>query len=182
MAIRRQHRVHAAGFCGKKEPTYGMFEIIDHTADIGLRIQAASLEGLFQDAAEGMFSLLLEDLTTVRRVTTVSFEIVAGQGFALPQHGGRDDVCGTPIRLSEAWEDLLHDWLAELLASFDARRMVFGRFEVRFAATGLHGRAWGERLDLSRHRAKMEIKAVTYHQLHICKTEQGYESQVIFDL
>ncbi len=181
-AIRRQQGVHAAYSGGKEEPTYGMFEIIDHTADIGLRIQAASLEELFQDAAVGMFSLLLEDLTTVRQVTEESFEIVTGQGLALPQHAGGDEVCSPPVRLSEAWEDLLHDWLAELLTGFDARRMVFGRFEVRFTAAGLHGRAWGEKLDFSRHRAKMEIKAVTYHQLHICKTEQGYESLVIFDL
>lgn len=162
-----------------------MFEIIDHTADIGLRIQAATLEGLFQEAAEGMFSLLVEDLTTVRRETPVSFEIFAGQGFALPEHVGRGEggeAPGIPKRLSEPWEDLLHDWLAELLVSFDAKRMVFQRFEVQFTSTGLQGRAWGEKLDSSRHRPRMEIKAVTYHKLHIYQTEQGYESQVIFDL
>ncbi|NMC20004.1 MAG: archease, partial [Thermogutta sp.] len=144
-----------------------MFEVIDHTADIGLRIRAATLEGLFQEAAEGMFSLLVEDLTTVREETAVSVEIAAGEiaaggiaeseiaageitagrGFALRERvglGEGGEVSGVPKRLPDVWEDLLHDWLAELLVMFDARRMVFRRFDVRFTATGLQGRAWGE--------------------------------------
>ncbi|GAB4132608.1 MAG: archease [Thermogutta sp.] len=162
-----------------------MFEIIDHTADIGLRIQAATLEGLFQEAAEGMFSLLVEDLTAVREETEFPFDVAANEGFDMPTrpHPGESGTpCAAPTRLSDAWGDLLHDWLAQLLVVFDGRRMVFRRFSVRFVATGLHGRAWGERLDPERHRPRMEIKAVTYHELHIARTERGYESRIIFDL
>ncbi|MGQ9604661.1 MAG: archease [Thermogutta sp.] len=162
-----------------------MFEVINHTADIGLRIWAATLEDLFREAAEGMFWLLVEDPAAIREETAVEIDVAADSGFVLPSHGGPGEsrgVLGVSTPLSEEWADLLHDWLAELLVAFDSRHWVFRRFDVQFATTGLRGRAWGEKFHPERHRPRMEIKAVTYHGLEIYPTERGYETQVIFDL
>lgn len=162
-----------------------MFEVINHTADIGLRIRAATLEDLFREAAEGMFSLLVEDPAAIREETAVEIEVAAGSGFVLPSHGSPGEnrgVLGVSTPLSEDWADLLHDWLAELLVAFDSRHWIFRRFDVQFTTTGLRGQAWGEEFQPERHRPRMEIKAVTYHGLEIYPTERGYETQVIFDL
>jgi len=47
---------------------------------------------------------------------------------------------------------------------------------------GLKAKVRGEKLDLSRHTLKTEIKAVTYHQLEVKKTAKGWEAQIIFDV
>lgn len=162
-----------------------MFEVIDHTADIGLRIWAATLEDLFREAAEGMFSLLVENPAAIREETAVEIEVAAGSGFVLSPRGDPGEsggVSSDSTPLSEEWADLLHDWLAELLVAFDGRHWVFRRFAVRFTTTGLRARAWGEKFRSDRHRPRMEIKAVTYHGLEIYPAERGYETQVIFDL
>ncbi len=162
-----------------------MFEILDHTADIGLHIRAATLENLFEHAAEGLFSLILEDLAAVREQTLLTFEIAAAGELAAPDPEAAKLPSTVPagrVQLPGTWEDLLHDWLTELLILFDRRRIVCRRFEVRFTTSGLAGRAWGEDLSLDRHRPRMEIKAVTYHQLRIDATPQGFEAWVIFDL
>ena len=42
-----------------------MHETFDHTADLGLRIRAATLDELFAEAAEAMFEVIVEDLRSV---------------------------------------------------------------------------------------------------------------------
>src|SRR5262245_48517965 len=44
----------------------GMYETFDHTADLGLGIRAPDLDTLFAEAAEALFSVVVEDLATVR--------------------------------------------------------------------------------------------------------------------
>ena len=43
----------------------GMIEFFEHTADLGLRVRAADLDGLFAEAARALFSAVVEDLGTV---------------------------------------------------------------------------------------------------------------------
>ena len=38
-----------------------MYELFEHTADLGLRIRAPNLETLFRDAATGLFAMIAED-------------------------------------------------------------------------------------------------------------------------
>ena len=103
-----------------------MFETFEHTADLGLRIRAADLNGLFVDSARGLFSMIVANLADVRAVDSVSFEIVGGDR-----------------------EYLLFDWLNELLYTFDSRQLVLGEFEVTVAAGGLTATARGETFDLA---------------------------------
>ena len=51
-----------------------MFETFDHTADLGLRIRAETLEGLFEEAARALFSLIVVDPQTIRPEKSFSFE------------------------------------------------------------------------------------------------------------
>ena len=136
-----------------------MYETFDHTADLGLRIRAPDLDRLFAEAAEALFSVIVEDLRTVRADEVVDVRI----------DGDERDY-------------LLFDWLKALLYHFDAEHRLFSRFEVRLRPGGLDARAWGERLDRQRHELSHEVKAITYHGLTVEPAEGGWTAEVIVDI
>ena len=84
-----------------------MYEAFEHTADLGLRIRAPDVDTLFVEAAEALFSIIVDDLGTVR----------AEQRFGVQLAGEEKDY-------------LLFDWLKELLYRFDTQHMLFSRFEA----------------------------------------------------
>ncbi|MFQ5878741.1 MAG: archease [Dehalococcoidia bacterium] len=140
---------------GDKPP----FEILDHTADVGVCAHGATLGQAFEHAALAMFSVMA-DLTTVAEVEERRLEV----------HG--DDR-----------ETLLVAWLSELLYLSDTQGMLFRRFAIDELAEGrLRGRAWGERIDRDRHALGTGVKAVTRHMLAVYGDDDGYRVRVIFDI
>ena len=136
-----------------------MHETFEHTADLGLRIRAADLDALFAEAAQALFSAIVEDLSTVRPERAVK------------------------VRLQEDDRELLlFDWLKELLYHFDAEHLLFGKFDVIVADGSLSATAWGEPLDHRRHTLEHEVKAITYHGLSIEQVEGGWVAEVIVDI
>ena len=135
------------------------YEVLDHTADIGLIIRAEDLPTLFENAGEGFFSLI----TDIRKVrSTVSRRI---------------DLRG------EALERLMVDWLSELLYLHDVESLLFKEFHVESAGEeGLKAVVRGEPFQEGRHEIKTEVKAVTHHQIMVKKVNGGWKAQVIFDL
>jgi SHS2 domain-containing protein len=136
-----------------------MFELFDHTADLGLRIRAADPNALFAEAGRALFSVVVEDLATIQPRQPI--EIV------LP---------------AEELDYLLFDWLKELLYRFDSEHLLLGRFEVQVHAGGLQGKAWGEPFDAARHSLQHEVKAITYHGLTVQQTDDGWLAEVILDI
>jgi SHS2 domain-containing protein len=135
------------------------FETIEHTADIGLRIRASNRSELFSEAAKGFFSLLLAHPERIEEKESHPIEI-----------SGEDS------------EDLLHDWLGELLFLFDTQQLVFCRFDVECSDSSIQGICFGEPLESERHQPEMEIKAVTYHGLKMRRIERQWQAEVIFDI
>ena len=136
-----------------------VYEFINHTADLGIRVRGNSLRQLFERAAWAMFDILVE-LKGVKLKETVEIEIKG-----------------------EHLEELLADWLRELLYKFNGEEYLFKKFEVEeLNKQGLKAKVKGEKLDLSRHQLKTEIKAVTYHGLEVKKKGNIWETQVIFDV
>jgi len=86
---------------------------------------------------------------------------------------------------SDSIENLLVDWLSELLFLNSAYNLVFGDFKVRIDEgknrVSLHGEAIGEKYSREKHGYGTEIKAVTYHMLKV-KKEPPCEVQVLFDI
>ncbi len=137
-----------------------MFEIFDHTADLGLRIQAADLPGLFSEAARALVAVIVEDADTIRPVQSVEIRVEA-----------------------ERLDDLLRDWLAELLYRFHAEKMLLAEFDVAVRGTALQAVARGEPVDCMRHEIEAELKAVTYHGLHVEQLDDGaWQAEVIVDI
>ena len=135
------------------------YEIIDHTADIGLRAFGKDLGELFENSASGMFEIIA-DLKNVKPKTHLTIEVGA---------------------LNR--EELLVNWLRELLYQYNTQEILFKKFEIeKITDNRINAKAWGEKLDSQRHNLKTEIKAVTYYDLKIKKEEEGWSSQVIFDI
>lgn len=132
---------------------------IDHTGDIGITITAPSLSELFERAAWGMFSVLT-DMETVR----------PRQAHALTLQA--DDR-----------EKLLVQWLSELNFLHVTQHDLFSKFTIHeLADDRLAATAWGEAIDPERHSVHTEIKAITYHQLEVQETDDGWRVQIIFDM
>jgi len=136
-----------------------MYEVFDHTADVGLRIHAENIDDLFQEAGAALTSLLVDD-----------------PGSVTPQDEAKFDIAGSQ------WDYLLFDWLNELLYRFETEQRLFSRFEVHVGEHGLKGTAWGETVDFHRHRLSHEVKAVTYHRLNVERTGDVWLAEVILDI
>ncbi|MBL8851958.1 MAG: archease [Planctomycetaceae bacterium] len=141
-----------------------MYELIDHTADVGLRIHAKTLAAALAEAGRGFSSLIVENLDDVRTAETVRIELPLAD------------------RTAGSLDYLLFDWLAALLQEFETHGRVFSRFDVQELPLGIVADCAGEPIDPARHRLCHEIKAVTYHQLEFRPTDDGYAGQVILDV
>jgi SHS2 domain-containing protein len=144
------------------------FKIIDHPADTGIEIYAANIEGLFEIAAEGMFSIIC-------RTESVG-------------HGLKKT-----IKLREVselkFDDLLILWLEKLLYIHETSLMLFSKFEIKKLKIGqgvskLNAVIYGEKINLKKHEVFISIKAPTYHKLKVTCNASGEQwwGQVIFDV
>jgi SHS2 domain-containing protein len=115
-----------------------------HTADTGIEAWGPTLDAAFEEAALGLFELMIEPISVEERET-----------HRVAVSGGDDG-------------DLLVRWLNELLYLVDARGLVFHRFVVERRAPGaLVAMAYGEPFDPARHLPRTAVKAATYHQLAV---------------
>lgn len=134
------------------------FEVIDHTADIGIMAKGADMKQAFANAARGLFSLIT-DLKSVREIKQRNIEVVA------------------PDR-----EALLVNWLNELIYLFETKEMLFSRFDITsLTDTVLKATAYGEKINRKKHHLRRGVKAATYHMLKI-EDSDGCKVSVLFDI
>jgi len=89
-----------------------------------------------------------------------------------------------PVSLkAEDREALLVTWLNELLYLHEVEKFVAVRFMVTdLSDNRLEAEVWGETLNPNRHVIISHVKAVTYHQLRMRATENGWEAQMVVDV
>jgi SHS2 domain-containing protein len=135
------------------------FEIIDHTADVGIVAYGTDVEELFSNAALALFSLITE------------LESIEGNlHFDLKVN-------------SEDRDSLLVEWLNELIYLFDVEHTLFNRFDIKsLTRNQLKAICYGETFDPMKHKIKVGVKAATYHMLKLDKNGGGYKAQIIFDI
>jgi SHS2 domain-containing protein len=143
------------------------WQVFDHTADLGLRVEAPSREALFEEAGRAFTALIVEEPDTAVRERE------------------RFDVALTAADPA----DLLFDWLHALLVAFEVRHLLLVRFAVELFELDegegdlhLRGSAWGEPVDPARHRLVREVKAITYHGLWLRPDGAGWAAEAIVDV
>ena len=135
------------------------YNVFDHTADLGLEIYGKTVEELFANAAFAIFDSI-SDLKNVH--ATVERQIVVE---------GKD------------WEDLLVNYLREVLYLFNGESLLLNKFSImEINHQHLEGLVSGEIYNSSKHRIHTEIKAVTYHQISVRETPVGWTGRVICDV
>lgn len=136
-----------------------MFELLEHTADIGFRVRGRTLEELFAGAAEALQAIAFDASAVEPR-----------ERYALSATG-------------EDLESLLVNWLSEVLYWMDGRRVLMARFEIReIAPERIAAEGWGEPWDPARHLPRTGVKAVTYHQLKVEREGEGWVAEVFLDI
>ena len=136
------------------------YELIDHTADVGIKAYGKTLPEAFENAAKAMFDIIT-DKSEIENIGQYDIKLEA-----------------------ENLEELLVDWLSELLYLHSAKNLVFGFFKIvdfDDEKPRLHAHVFGEKLNISKHKIGTEIKAVTYHMLEV-RNKKPYYVQVLFDI
>lgn len=136
----------------------GKWEHFHHGADIGVRGWGETLEEAFAQAALALTA-----------VVTPPEKVLAERGI--------------PIAVADAdIELLLVDWLNAIIYEMDTKTMLFSRFAVHLEDGRLDGRAWGEHVDIERHRPAVEIKGATYTELKVAQTNGLWLAQCVVDV
>ena len=135
-----------------------MFEILEHPADIGFRAFGDTLEELFANAAIAMLSIAGDpESADPREEYRISVE-----------SGDRDG--------------LMVDWLNEVLYWYDGKLIAMREFRVQLTDNRVDAVVRGEPRDPERHRARLIVKAVTYHQLKIEQRDGTWIAEVYLDI
>lgn len=131
------------------------FEELEHTADVGIRVWGEDLDALFANAARGMMALAGVEVDDSAKMLQTEVNLEA------------PDV-----------EILLVDWLSELAYYLDAEHTAFISYQLQTAATRLTGTLTGRPVAT----IQQHIKAVTYHNLVVESTDDGFMTTIIFDV
>lgn len=139
----------------------GGFRYLDHMTDAVIEAYGANLAEAFEQAARGLNDTMV-DLRTVEPKSEVTISAAGHDMYSL-----------------------LFDWLDKVMLLLVADGMVMSEFKVEICRTGgfsLKALARGENLDLRRHKYKVEIKAVTYHEMKIEEDATGATVRFLLDL
>ena len=135
------------------------YQIIDHTADLGIIVKGPDVENLFILAAKAMTDLMVRG--DISEKTATRDVLVEGEDFP----------------------DLMVRWLGEILYLFDGENLIVKSIEIKsISPMRLQATLTLASFEPKRHEVLREIKAVTYHQIAVDKTEDGWEARVIFDI
>ena len=138
-----------------------MFSYFETTADLGVEATGKSLEEAFKEGAKGLYNIMV-DIDKVDKREAVEFEVEG-----------------------ESLEELLYNFLNELLFYTDVDNLVFSDFDIKIEKDDnyrLRCTAYGEKIDKKKHNIKEEVKAVTYHKMEIKQEDDGWKIRYIVDL
>jgi SHS2 domain-containing protein len=134
------------------------YELIEHTADFGIRVKGKDPEEIFKNAAEAMFDCIATRINPAENSIQAKINQEA-----------------------EDLEELFVNWLNELLSLSATKEVVFTGFKIhKISDTMLQAEAIGE--PMQAFKINTEIKAATYHQLKIEKAAGSFQAEVIFDV
>lgn len=145
----------------------GGYRFLDHMTDAVIEAYGSTLEEAFENAAKALNDTMV-DLKSVR-----------------PDREIRIDAMGHDLH------ELLFDWLDKVMLLLVADGIVMSEFAVKIkcdnnnnnsSSYSLKGIAKGEKLNLEKHPYKVEIKAVTYHEMQVRQDKDGATVRFLLDL
>jgi tRNA nucleotidyltransferase (CCA-adding enzyme) len=135
------------------------WEHYPHDADVGIRGRGPTRAIAYEQAALAMVAIVVDPRSVAESQSV-------------------DVDCEAPDD-----ELLLVDWLNALIYEMATRRLCFGRFTVRLRDHRLHGRAFGEHIDLAKHELGVELKGATYTDLRVTRAATGtWVAQCVIDV
>jgi SHS2 domain-containing protein len=135
------------------------YQIINHTADLGIIVKGPDVKNLFIIAAQAMTDLMVKG--DISKKTAIRDVLVEGEDFP----------------------DLMVRWLGEILYLFDGESLIVNSIEIKsISPINLKSKLELTNFDPEKHEMLREIKAVTYHQISVNKANDGWETKVIFDI
>jgi protein archease len=139
----------------------GGYRYLDHMTDAVIEAYGSTLEEAFESAAKALNDTMI-DLKEVKPDMEVRI-----------QASGHD------------LQELLFDWLDRVMLLLVADGIVMSEFSVKIRqgnGYSLEGVAEGEKLNLKKHHYKVEIKAVTYHEMEIRQASGSATVRFLLDL
>jgi SHS2 domain-containing protein len=135
------------------------FTILEHPSDLGIEARGVTLQDSFERAAEGMMSVIV-DVSTIESRQEKKISIEAFDK-----------------------EQLLVRWLSEILYLYDGQKFLSKEFHIKeFSSKKLIAQVEGEPFDAIKHRSKLDVKAVTYHQLEVRESNNDAYVRVYLDI
>ncbi|HET7698059.1 MAG TPA: archease [Vicinamibacterales bacterium] len=138
------------------------FTFVDHTADVAADLTGRTAGELFASAAQALTDTITE-LSAVKPAVTQSVTLEAG-----------------------FLDDLLVDWLNELLYRFEVQNLLVSDATVTLReADGrwhLDASVAGEPFDPARHPSRVLVKSATYHGLHVRHEQGTWRARIVFDI
>jgi SHS2 domain-containing protein len=143
------------------------YRYLEHSTDAIVQAHGSSLDELFENSAMGLVNIMFDiDKVENRQSETI-------------------------VASDENLENLLFDWLEKVLLKIFIEQIVLSRFSIRVFEKHtnleekryfLEAQVGGEKVNYDKHNYKIEIKAITYHELKIQRTDTGYVATFLVDL
>jgi SHS2 domain-containing protein len=130
-------------------------------ADAAFLAEGQTLEDLFEVCAQAAFEVMADTKTI--------------------KHKHKEEIKLT----GKNPDELLFDWLAELIYLKDSKYMLFNKFDIEIKKKNgysLEAEVWGEPVDQQKHKVRVDVKAVTYHQLEVKKKKDKWMAKVVLDI
>jgi SHS2 domain-containing protein len=135
------------------------FEILEHPSDLGIEAHGATMAEIFQNAAYGLMS------------------VIAGASFIEPVEERSISLTGLDR------ENLFVRWLTEILFLYDAEKFLTAKVTITIINdTSLVATILGQMYDAAKHELKLDVKAITYHQLMMEEIEETWTARVFVDI
>jgi len=127
----------------------------DLTSDVMFEAYGKTLKNVFENAALALSEVTCHDIK--------------------PKESIKIEVRG------EDAEELMHNWLQELIARIDIEEMFFSRFKIlEINEKHLKAKCYGE--PMSRGKGETVVKGVTNYKYKLEKTREGYVARVALDI
>jgi SHS2 domain-containing protein len=144
------------------------------TADVAFEAYGKTIEELFENCGLALMETMV-DTKTMSNVPPWA------------------DQMSKPKLKSKNLEDLLYNFLSELVFLKDRDGLLFSKIKVKLSTfhggdsmpdkrLTLEAELWGERIDPRRHHLRADVKAVTKHLFKIEKEKDRYKATVVLDI